>query len=81
MLTTNRRLSKILVVMSVLALGACASQGDVQKAQSTADQALQQAQAANQAAQAASRQAQEASQQAQQAQAAAGRTYQNSLRK
>ena len=75
MLTNNRRtLAVMLVGLSTLALGACASHDDVAKAQSTADQALQQAQLANQTAQA-------ASQQAQQAQAAANRGFQDNLRK
>jgi hypothetical protein len=64
----------MVVGLSALALGACASKDDVAKAQSTADQALQQAQLANQTAQA-------ASQQAQQAQAASDRNFQNNLRK
>jgi len=75
MLTNNgRKLAITLVGLSTLALGACATKGDVEKAQATADQALQQAQLANQ-------QAQSASQQAQQAQAAASRGFQESLRK
>jgi len=71
---TNRKTLAVVVGLSALALGACASHDDVAKAQSTADQALQQAQLANQTAQA-------ASQQAQQAQAASSRNFQENLRK
>jgi uncharacterized protein DUF3359 len=82
MLTNNRKKFAVMFVgLSALALGACASNADVEKAQRTADQALQQAQAASQQAQAASQQAQAASQQAQQAQAATNRGFQESLRK
>jgi outer membrane lipoprotein SlyB len=75
MLTNNRRKLAVMVVgLSALALGGCASNDSVAKAQSTADQALAQAQQAQQ-------QAQLATQQAQQAQAASDRSFQNNLRK
>ena len=73
---TSRRPKSVwmLMMLGTLAIGGCASQASVDKAQSTADQALQTAQAAQQ-------QAQAASASAQQAQSMANRGFQQNLQK
>jgi hypothetical protein len=69
------------LVGGALLLGACASNDDVERAQATANQALQQAQAANQAAQQANQAAQMANQRADAATARADRMYEQNLKK
>lgn len=64
----------ILVLASALPLGACATQEDVTRAQSTADEALQAAKAANQ-------KAEKAEADAAAANARADRMYQQGLKK
>lgn len=71
---TLKKSAGILVLASALLLGACANEDAVNKAQSTADQALQAAQAASQKADAATAAANAAN-------AKADRMYQQGLKK
>ena len=73
--------ARILVLTGTLLLVACASNSDVQRAQSTADQALSTAQQSQQAAQAASQKADQANSEAAAASSKADRMYQQNLKK
>jgi hypothetical protein len=73
--------ARILALTGTLLLVACASTGDVQRAQSTADQALSAAQQSQQTAQAASQKAEQADSNAAAASAKADRMYQQNLKK
>lgn len=71
MQTIFRRTALVSLMGAALALGACASNSDVERAQQTADQAQQSAQQAQQTAQQALTAAQQANQKADQANAQA----------
>lgn len=73
--------ARILALTGTLLLVACASSSDVQRAQSTADQALSAAQQSQQTAQAASQKAEQADSNAAAASAKADRMYQQNLKK
>lgn len=79
--TTWNKSIGILVVTGALLVGACASKEDVQRAQSTADQALAAAQQSAQVAQAATQKAEQADAAAAAANARADRMYQQNLKK
>ena len=76
-----KKRAAILILISPLLVAACASQDDVKRAQSTADQALATAQQAAQAAQAANQKADKADADAAAANAKADRMFQKGLKK
>lgn len=78
---TWKRSAGILVLAGTLLLGACATEDEVKRAQSTADQALTTAQQAAQAAQAASQKADKAAAEAAAVDAKVDRMFQQNLKK
>lgn len=76
-----RKYAGTLILLAPLLVAACASQDDVKRAQTTADQALATAQQAAQAAQTANQKADRASADAAAANTKADRMFQQSLKK
>jgi len=76
-----KRRATVLALVAPLLVAACASQDDVKRAQSTADQALATAQQAAQSAQAANQKADKADADAAAASAKADRMFQKGLKK